>query len=406
MGMWPLGWFGIDNTGTPYVCTVGGVPGTWAAVGTGGGGLTSWGDAATATFAGSGSPVGVVTPSGEGDLYIDDTTPALWQATGVANTDWVQVGTSGQTVVVTHDDYTASPGDYVIADSTEVTAGAPVIDPGGAASAVDAVDGAPASVDVTITGPFATAVVIGAAIDVAANWTTLEYDSNSLLPASSVQGTAVAIALGAATNTAQTSATAQVADTSGTATGSVVVSYSVDNTSTDNLGTFNTGSGTVTDGTIIDTGTWPGPNADLGIMGVDIICPTGVVTVSDSSDLDWTPIYDPIVISGTVTVQSFYAIVPKGFNGTDIVITVSKNCCATTWIGYVGLFSAITLPPATAGATVTVLDVDPNDAVVSVAPAGGDTIYGGWNGILSQNDGAGMTAADGTWYAVGLTLNT
>jgi hypothetical protein len=72
------------------------VPGTWAAVGTGGGGLTSWGDAATATFAGSGSPVGVVTPSGEGDLYIDDTTPALWQATGVANTDWQQVGTSVQ----------------------------------------------------------------------------------------------------------------------------------------------------------------------------------------------------------------------------------------------------------------------------------------------------------------------
>ena len=243
-GIWPKGWAGVDNTGTMYVCTVGGQPGTWVAVGSGGGGgwptvngtgagnltaqtgpgdtvgynltdegsggisLTSSGTGevvvnsaagvsiqddsaskvlliqetgdsplevsvqgtggitiqdfgggglilqegggagsvtineagtggitvettgggattgialttqATDTggialtdhgtggvkiqgvtyFAGSGSPVGAVTPKAEGDLYVDDTTPALWQATGVANTDWQQVGTSGQTM--------------------------------------------------------------------------------------------------------------------------------------------------------------------------------------------------------------------------------------------------------------------------------------------------------------------
>lgn len=34
-GVWPLGAAGIDNTGTMYVCTVGGSPGTWTAVGSG-----------------------------------------------------------------------------------------------------------------------------------------------------------------------------------------------------------------------------------------------------------------------------------------------------------------------------------------------------------------------------------
>lgn len=32
-GMWPVGWMGVDATGTIYTCTVGGEPGTWAAQG-------------------------------------------------------------------------------------------------------------------------------------------------------------------------------------------------------------------------------------------------------------------------------------------------------------------------------------------------------------------------------------
>jgi len=52
----------------------------------------AWGEAATATFSGSGSPVGVVTPNGEGDLYVDTTTPALYQATGATSADWQLVG--------------------------------------------------------------------------------------------------------------------------------------------------------------------------------------------------------------------------------------------------------------------------------------------------------------------------
>jgi hypothetical protein len=31
-GIWPLGWCGIDNTGTLYICTASGAPGTWVAV--------------------------------------------------------------------------------------------------------------------------------------------------------------------------------------------------------------------------------------------------------------------------------------------------------------------------------------------------------------------------------------
>jgi hypothetical protein len=41
---------------------------------------------------GSGSPVGVVTPTGIGYLYVDNTTPALWQAIGPTNADWVNIG--------------------------------------------------------------------------------------------------------------------------------------------------------------------------------------------------------------------------------------------------------------------------------------------------------------------------
>lgn len=29
-GIWPLGWCGIDNTGTFWICQAGGAPGTWA----------------------------------------------------------------------------------------------------------------------------------------------------------------------------------------------------------------------------------------------------------------------------------------------------------------------------------------------------------------------------------------
>lgn len=32
-GVWPPGWMGVDNTGTIYVCTAGGSPGTWVAQG-------------------------------------------------------------------------------------------------------------------------------------------------------------------------------------------------------------------------------------------------------------------------------------------------------------------------------------------------------------------------------------
>lgn len=60
--------------------------------GGGGGGIASWGLASQSTFSGSGSPSGVVTPNAAGDLYLDKTTPGLWQANGVTNTSWQLIG--------------------------------------------------------------------------------------------------------------------------------------------------------------------------------------------------------------------------------------------------------------------------------------------------------------------------
>jgi hypothetical protein len=40
-GSWMLGRVGVDNTGTMYVCTAGGSPGTWVAVGSGGSSVPS-----------------------------------------------------------------------------------------------------------------------------------------------------------------------------------------------------------------------------------------------------------------------------------------------------------------------------------------------------------------------------
>jgi hypothetical protein len=41
-GIWPVGWFGIDNVGQPWVCTVAGSPGTWAEVGFSSAGVISF----------------------------------------------------------------------------------------------------------------------------------------------------------------------------------------------------------------------------------------------------------------------------------------------------------------------------------------------------------------------------
>ena len=62
------------------------------------GGIASWGLASQAHFVGDGSPSGVVTPTAAGDLYVDNTTPALYQATGTGDTDWQLVGGGSQPI--------------------------------------------------------------------------------------------------------------------------------------------------------------------------------------------------------------------------------------------------------------------------------------------------------------------
>lgn len=65
-----------------------------------GGGISVWGQESTSRYVGSGDPTGVVTPGAIGDLYVDDTTPALYQATGTTSADWQQVGGGGSSPVL------------------------------------------------------------------------------------------------------------------------------------------------------------------------------------------------------------------------------------------------------------------------------------------------------------------
>jgi hypothetical protein len=51
-----------------------------------GGGATGSG-----VLTGSGSPVGVVTPTSVGQLYTDTTTPGEWLSTGLTNASWTQL---------------------------------------------------------------------------------------------------------------------------------------------------------------------------------------------------------------------------------------------------------------------------------------------------------------------------
>jgi hypothetical protein len=80
-GIWPKGWAGVDNTGTMYVCTVGGQPGTWVAVGSGGGSgwptVNGTGAGNLTAQTGSGDTVGYnLTDAGTGGISIQTTNPA------------------------------------------------------------------------------------------------------------------------------------------------------------------------------------------------------------------------------------------------------------------------------------------------------------------------------------------
>ena len=82
-----LGDWAIDQTGTIWVCTVAGTPGTWVAPG--GGSLPSW------FQYGNGSPVGAVTPDQINAIYVDvdATTPGgFYKAGGATSADWTSMG--------------------------------------------------------------------------------------------------------------------------------------------------------------------------------------------------------------------------------------------------------------------------------------------------------------------------
>ena len=53
--------------------------------------LNNSGGGGSGNLSGSGSPVGVVTPSAAGVLYADYTTPGLWESNGTTNTSWIQL---------------------------------------------------------------------------------------------------------------------------------------------------------------------------------------------------------------------------------------------------------------------------------------------------------------------------
>jgi len=62
--------------------------------GSGGGGITSWSLVSTCHFTHAGDPNGAVTSVAKGDLCLDTSTPALYQAAGAASTVWTAVGTA------------------------------------------------------------------------------------------------------------------------------------------------------------------------------------------------------------------------------------------------------------------------------------------------------------------------
>ena len=101
-----------------------------------------------AGMSGNGSPVGLVVPAFKGVIYTDNTSPAVWQATGLLNSDWLQVssgtgdvlsvfGRSGA-VVATAGDYTVSEVTGAAAASSVPAAATTVTGPDafGAVSAV------------------------------------------------------------------------------------------------------------------------------------------------------------------------------------------------------------------------------------------------------------------------------
>jgi len=71
--------FGISQSEAAILVLLNAIAGS-----TGGGGI------ACANAEGSGSPVGVVTPSCAGQFYSDTTNDVLWQARGLTNADWHQ----------------------------------------------------------------------------------------------------------------------------------------------------------------------------------------------------------------------------------------------------------------------------------------------------------------------------
>jgi microcystin-dependent protein len=64
VGIWPTGWFGIDNRGVPYVCIAGGQPGTLQALTPGGG---------TNANALQGTPINAIGPVAGQSLVFDGT---------------------------------------------------------------------------------------------------------------------------------------------------------------------------------------------------------------------------------------------------------------------------------------------------------------------------------------------
>jgi hypothetical protein len=104
-GIWPTGWFGIDNTGTPYVCTAGGEPGTWEAVGSGGG--SGWpsvngsGAGNLTAETGSGDTVGYnMIDQGSGGIHIEtmSSDPGLLLLNSGEGAAKLQSDTGGATV--------------------------------------------------------------------------------------------------------------------------------------------------------------------------------------------------------------------------------------------------------------------------------------------------------------------
>ena len=306
---------GITPTSTP-ISLRGVIQQIISTLGTIGGG--EWGLASTAFFVGSGTPVGHVLPDGIGDIYVDDTTPALYQATGLANTNWSVIGGGGGSGTVTSVSVVSANGlagtvatptvTPAITLSTSVTgllkgngtaisaasAGTDYLTPSGNGSAltgitagqVSGAQAGPLTGDVTTSGAAATVVKI--------NGTSLAGLATGLLK--NTTGTGVPVIATAGTDYPATGVITAGGPTG--ASGSIpVLTYNANGQLTAVSTAATVGTVAATDATIVIGGTATAPTIGRAALTGDVTTAVNVAALQNTTAVQAVVQHNPAVLA-------------------------------------------------------------------------------------------------------------